>query len=316
MKKEEIIKVLQQQDSTVLSFPDRGPWGSNKYRGNCSGYIQAFLIWKYRITKMAELFAGSGTGSDVARDMGVDYIGADLNPNPPRDNIIGGIDALNSDVPDEFRGADLVFMHPPYGAEIRIPYAGSMYTDPTGDLSRCDLGQMQWDQFIKVLNTIVMKYYAAMDKGAYMGILMGDVRRNGFHSMLTDVVKPGELQQIIIKKQNNYSSAGRTYMSRNFVPIEHEYIMVLKKIAPYIINFQLPQSHQIDIRDSESATWADVVYAVIKDKGRISLSEIYTSIEGHKKCQKNPHWKEKIRQTLQQYAIFVSTERGIWQAVA
>ena len=53
MKKEEIIKVLQQQDSTVLSFPDRGPWGSNKYRGNCSGYIQAFLIWKYRITKMA-----------------------------------------------------------------------------------------------------------------------------------------------------------------------------------------------------------------------------------------------------------------------
>lgn len=316
MKKEEIIKVLQQQDSTVMSFPDRGPWGSNRYRGNCSGYVQAFLMWKYKVRKFAELFAGSGTGSDVAKDMGVSYIGADLNPYPPRNNILGGIDAFTDDVPDKFRDADMVFMHPPYGAEIKIPYAGSMYPDSDGSLSSKDLGQMPWDKFMKVLNAVVMKYYAALENGSYMSVLMGDVRRGGFHSMFTDIVKPGELQQVIIKKQNNYSSAGKTYQARNFVPIEHEYIMVLKKLMPYIINFQLPQKHEIDIRDSESATWADVVYAVIKDKGGISLSEIYTSIEGHKKCQKNPHWKEKIRQTLQQYAIFVSTERGIWQVAA
>ena len=44
MKKEEIIKVLQQQDSTVLSFPDRGPWGSNKYRGNCSESVARVAV--------------------------------------------------------------------------------------------------------------------------------------------------------------------------------------------------------------------------------------------------------------------------------
>ena len=43
MKKEEILKVVRSNEGTVLSFPDRGPWGNNRYRGNCSGYIHAFL---------------------------------------------------------------------------------------------------------------------------------------------------------------------------------------------------------------------------------------------------------------------------------
>lgn len=40
MKREEIENILKQNDSSVLSFKDRGPWGDNKYRGNCSGYVQ------------------------------------------------------------------------------------------------------------------------------------------------------------------------------------------------------------------------------------------------------------------------------------
>lgn len=71
MKKEDIINELMKQDQSVLSFPNRGNcWGSNAYRGNCSGWIHAFLIWKYQVKRMAELFAGSGTGSDVCKDMG------------------------------------------------------------------------------------------------------------------------------------------------------------------------------------------------------------------------------------------------------
>ena len=75
MTRKEIEKILEQNDSTILSFKDRGPWGDNKYRGNCSGYIQAFLIWKYQVQRMAELFAGSGTGYDVCKDMGIGYFG-------------------------------------------------------------------------------------------------------------------------------------------------------------------------------------------------------------------------------------------------
>lgn len=87
------------------------------------------------------------------------------------------MDAVQDEVPDEFYDADFLFQHPPYGLEIGIPYAGSMYADPTGKLSGSDLGQMQWGTFIQTLNYIKMKYYTAMAPGARMGILMGDVRR-------------------------------------------------------------------------------------------------------------------------------------------
>ena len=56
MKKEEILKVVRSNEGTVLSFPDRGPWGNNRYRGNCSGYIHAFLIDQYNVDFMAEMY--------------------------------------------------------------------------------------------------------------------------------------------------------------------------------------------------------------------------------------------------------------------
>lgn len=317
MKREEIIKRLQENDSTVLSFPDRGDWGAKNYRGNCSGWYLCYLIWKYKVTKLAELFAGSGTGSDAARDMGISYIGADLNPTPARPNILT-VNAVTDDVPEEFYGADMIFMHPPYGKEINISYAGNMYADPTGELSKYDLGQMPWEHFIKTLNEIIMKYYAAMDKGATMTILMGDVRRNNkFYSMLTDIVKPGSLEQIIIKTQHNCVSNGRTYSNRNFVPIVHEYLMVLKKLSPYIIDFQLSQKYELDIRDSVSATWKDVVYAVLKKIGRkATLEEIYKEIESYKKCSSNQFWQAKVRQTLQTGNMFVHVSTGVWTIAA
>lgn len=42
MRYEEIIKVLQTKDSSVLSFPERGPWGDPNYRGNCLGGSMRF----------------------------------------------------------------------------------------------------------------------------------------------------------------------------------------------------------------------------------------------------------------------------------
>ena len=87
MKKEEILKVVRSNEGTVLSFPDRGPWGNNRYRGNCSGYIHAFLIDQYNVDFMAEMYAGGGTGYDICKDMQVKYVGADLNPIPVRPNI-------------------------------------------------------------------------------------------------------------------------------------------------------------------------------------------------------------------------------------
>ena len=340
MRKEEIIDELQKHDGSVLSFPDRGPWGNNKYRGNCSGWIHAFMIWKYHITKMAELFSGSGTGYDVCKDMGIQYVGADLNPIPVRPGILN-INAVTDEVPADFFDADMFFMHPPYGEEIHIPYAGAEWgaekkwtkvngknkceiIDHTDELipqlgydpKQFDLGRMPWPQFIQTLNNIVMKYYASMMNGGTMAILMGDVRRNGFHSMLTDIVKPGQLEQVIIKMQHNTVSEQQNinYSSKNFVPLVHEYIMVLKKIMPYMIEFQLPTKYELDIRDSQIATWRDVVWAVFQkiNKKTLSLDEIYAEIDGHEKCKHNPNWKAKVRQILQYMSQCVNVSKGIW----
>lgn len=315
MLKENIVRTLEQRNSTILSFPDRGPWGSSSYRGNCSGWIQAMMIWRYDVQRFAELFSGSGTGYDVAKDMGVAYAGADLNPNPVREGIICA-DALADDVPEEFYGADFLFMHPPYSALINIPYAGSMYDDADGSLAKRDLGQMQWPEFIRALNKIICKYYASIDTGGRMGILVGDIRRQGkFYSMLSDMVRPGELDQIYIKAQHNCVSDGRRYSGNRFTPIAHEYLVVLRKPFPYMADFVLPQRYENDVRDNiNTFTWKQVVYAALKViGGKGKLEDIYAQINGHKKTRTNADWKAKIRQVLQLSDLFVSPQRGVWQ---
>lgn len=325
MEKQRIIQECKKQNQTILSFPDRGPWGSSSYRGNCSGYVHAFLIWKYKVKRLAELFAGSGTGYDVAKDMGISYTGIDLNPDPVRPGILS-CNAISDEIPDAFYNADFVFQHPPYGSEIGIPYAGSMYKDPYGELSRYDLGQMQWDTFMKTLNYITMKYYAAMAPGSRMGILMGDVRRNGhFYSMLNDIVKPGEVEQILIKVQNNASSNRGINLcdignGRNpFVPLIHEYILILKKLSPYILDFQLPVKRELDIRNSRSASWKDIVMSVLRKFHTAKLKDIYNEIQFYERAKSITYWQAKVRQTLQRLqdaGLTQNIDRGVWQVVS
>lgn len=317
MKREEIERFLQKNDSTVLSFPNRNnEWGSSEWRGNCTGWIHAFLIWKYHVSKMAELFAGSGTGSDVCKDMGISYIGADLNPMPVRKDIIC-VNAITEDVPVQFLDADFLFMHPPYSSLCNISWAGKFYADPTGELKKADLGNMDWQEFIKTMNSIIMKYYSSLMNGGRMGMLVGDVRRKGhFYSMLTDLVKPGELEQVIVKVQHNTVSQREdiAYAHKNFVPIAHEYLMILKKVAPYMIEFQLPTLHKLDIRDSKTATWRDVVVAAFRKIGEnATLEQLYSEIEGHKKCESNENWKAKVRQVLQLSDLFTNVDYGQWK---
>lgn len=67
--------------------------------------------------------------------------------------------------------------------------------------------------------------------------------------------------------------------------------------------------------NSKSATWRDVVYAVLSKIGKeASLEEIYAEIEGHEKTHSNSNWQAKVRQTLQQSNLFVHVDTGVWMA--
>lgn len=54
---------------------------------------------------------------------------------------------------------------------------------------------------------------------------------------------------------------------------------------------------------------------MVKLGGQAELSLIYREIEGHKKCESNPHWKDKVRQILQQ-GQYESNGKGYWRIAA
>ena len=286
MRKEEIIQYVNEHATgTILSFPDRGPWGNPKYRGNFSGWIPASILVRYGCRSVSEIFAGSGTTSDLCKDLGIPYCGIDLNPNPVRTDI-SFMDILDygRELPDGFYEADLQMLHPPYPGINDIHYSNGMWLDDKG-LTNADIQEMPWAQGMHA-------------------VVVGDIRRKGiFRSMLTNLTLPGEQVQILVKAQHNTVSGNRTYNNNQFFFIEHEFVVITKKPSGYEIAFVVPQHFTMDIRDSQSTTWKDVVYAVLRQLGAsASLDKIYEEIEPHKKAQGNPHWKAKVRQTLQMLA--------------
>lgn len=105
-------------NSSIVSYRNRGPYGNSKYRGNCSGYLIADLLDYYQPKRFVEVFAGGGTGADVAKSKGIRSIHLDLNPQ------FGGWNALTDDIPT---GADLIFSHPPYHS--MVVYSGNMWVN-------------------------------------------------------------------------------------------------------------------------------------------------------------------------------------------
>ena len=71
----------------------------------------------------------------------------------------------------------------------------------------------------------------------------------------------------------------------------------------------------MDMRDSLNTTWRDTVHAVLEQYGRsMTLNEIYEELGPRKKAKANPHWKEKIRQTLRDGRYFKRVSEGVYQA--
>ena len=213
MEKRLILEELSKHNDTVLSFPSRGPWGDSRYRGNCSGWIPAFFINKYRVQKLAEVFAGSGTTYDVCKDMGVQYVGIDLNPNPTRDGIIS-MDILDDNIalPDGFYDADMVFLHPPYPSINDVRYAGNMWNDTDGYGKLHDIQEMSFEEGMKGVNHALLRAYNAMPSGSYEVCLVGEIRSHGqYRSMMQNLTIPGILHQTFIKLQHNTVSGRKTY---------------------------------------------------------------------------------------------------------
>jgi hypothetical protein len=87
------------------------------------------------------------------------------------------------------------------------------------DPKRLDLSRIEsWDDFVRAMNYAMMKQFSALENGGRMAVLMGDIKKKGrLYSMLAEIVKPGTLENIIIKAQHNCFS-DRTQYSGKFIP--------------------------------------------------------------------------------------------------
>ncbi|MCQ4924919.1 hypothetical protein NE686_17590 [Tissierella carlieri] len=290
--------------TTVMNFPERGPYGDSSYRGNCSGYVQKALFEHYEPKKVIDPFCGSNTTGDVCLELRIDHLCLDLNPR------YGGFDILSDEIPES---CDFVFSHDAYHDIIN--YSGAVWAgDPhPNDLSRCET----YGEFIQKINIAHAKMYNALRKGGHLAILTGDIKRKGqFYSIIKDMDFYGKIQQHIIKLQHNCFSDNIKYNNPKLIPIVHEHLLIFRKDDHYIIRGKITKTIDIDSRTRTKLSWFTVVLnAMEKLGGKASLKQLYNEIEGHAKTQTNKHWREKIRQVVQTYKDFQNIDRGIYRLV-
>lgn len=113
------------------------------------------------------------------------------------------------------------------------------------DLSRIP----DWDGFVDAMNHAMLKQYTSLEKGGRMAVLMGDIKKKGkLYSMISEIVKPGTLENIIIKAQHNCFSDNTQY-SGSFIPILHEYVMIVRNDNLLYIPIISVNKKTEDIRD-------------------------------------------------------------------
>jgi len=297
---------------SIVSYPERGVGGKNTYRGNCSPKLIHDLADFLKVHEIADYMCGGGTTRDVAAQLGIESHCYDLH---------SGFNLMTDEIRER---PEFIFAHPPYWSIIE--YAGKEYSAEEVirqfgyDPLRFDLSRPQpWDSFISELNYCIMKQFMALEKGGHMAVLVGDIKRKGkLYSMILEMTKPGDIKQIIIKAQHNCWSDNIGYSGQSFIPIVHEYVLLLQKENALFFNMQATRNGQVDIRDIEIPTWRNIVSSVLEEMGgKASLDELYEAIDGHKRTETNREWRAKIRQTLQIHPNdFHKADRGVWALAA
>jgi hypothetical protein len=215
---------------TIVSYPDRGPWGDSRYRGNCSGYLIRDLLDTYPVTSVLDPMAGSGTTRDVITS---------LYPHIPvlTYDLRGGYDILDrnsqlkitNDVytTTEGRGVDMIFFHPPYWNMIHY-----------GSSSR-DFSQGTYPQYLARMQSALTFLSTLLSPTGFIALLLGDLRRRGgdttyFLSDDTTQVIPLARASLrrelrVIKIQHNTVSSGVTDLEMRFA---HEILTILRNARP------------------------------------------------------------------------------------
>lgn len=288
--------------TSIASYFARGKYGSSTWRGNCSGLLIKDLLQFYKPDTFADLAVGSGTSIEVAKALGytkTNTVFSDLNPQ------YGGIDLSDSHL--DFPLMDFIFFHPPYyvfpGSSMPV-YSGKEKGGMWGEEIHPRDGSRISNpvEFKKWFDACNANLYKLLHNSGRLAILMGDSRFKGkYYSMFKNMNLFGELEQVIIKQQHNCISSSKKY-GNAFIPIQHEYLVVIKKNSPYIVPITAVSFLQRDIRESKVITWAALIAMVLENNnGKMAANELVQIMRKHPKGKHNHHCDAKLRQQLQMH---------------
>ena len=194
---------------SLVSYPDRGPYGDPKYPGNTSGRLVLDLLRHFRPKRVLDPMCGSNTTGDVCRQLGLPYLGLDLAT---------GFDLLTSPIPGQF---DFIFWHPPYWNMIR-------YSENPADFSNAPT----YEDWLEGMRRGFRRLWNALMPRGHLALQVGDLRRKGkYYFLAADCYRVlGEpVKSVVIKEQHNMRSDATPYSGAAFIPIIHEYVLIYQK---------------------------------------------------------------------------------------
>ena len=200
--------------TSLLRYPDRGPWGQSRYFGNCTGYLLVDLLDFFKPQSVFDPMEGSGTTREVCFDLQVDYEGRDLR---------AGGDLLSSPLPE--RPFDLIFWHPPY-------WPGHQYTDHPNDFSHAK----NEADFLQRMKAGFQRLTTLLTPKGHLVMLIGDGRKNGvFYPVHSAIIQWGLLPlDAVLIKEGDHARRSRhfQYGPTPFIPTLHEYVLIFKGPKP------------------------------------------------------------------------------------
>jgi len=196
--------------TSLLRYPDRGPWGEARYFGNCTGYLLVDLLDYLQPQSVFDPMEGSGTTSAVCFDLNVACEGRDLR---------SGFDLLSSPLPDQ--PFDLIFWHPPY-------WPGHHYTNHPNDFSNAKTEE----DFLSRMQHGFERLASLLTPKGHLVLLIGDGRKNGvFYPMHSQLIHFDllPLDAVLIKEGDHERRARHfQYGPTLFIPTLHEYVLIFR----------------------------------------------------------------------------------------
>lgn len=294
--------------SSVISFPDRGPWGDSKWRGNASGHVYRTLFEQLSPKVFVDPMVGSGTSVEVAREMNIEAHGLDLHE---------GFNCVTMDILTKVgKHADLIVSHPPYHGLLKYSGPGGMWGDKPdpGDLSHC----ADDAEFHEKMQAVLLNQRRATRHGGHYGTLIGDWRRGSVYSCyMAEMIArmpSNELAAVIVKMQHNCVSDRKSYGRMKYPKIVHEYLLLWEKrsVSAVVLLSGLVKEQAQRV----TGTWKNIVRCVLQGLGgKAPLDKLYAAIAAAapERLATNNFWKEKVRQVLQTHEdTFRNEDRGVW----